>query len=129
MQQLEALKSFSTGHGVLILRGPNFEERSKNWCVGMDHNHLRISRILRCLRVLGLEAICEAFYKALVDVYNDPKINIGERSMMFWRRAAREPLHIAPDGTECKWLRKWQEAEQEPQQKEEPGQRQEQAQD
>jgi hypothetical protein len=85
----------------------------------MDHNHLRISRILRCLRVLGLERLCEAFYKALVDVYNDPKMNIGERSMMFWRRAACEPLHIAPDGTECKWLRKWQETEVEPGQEQE----------
>ena len=33
-------------------------------------------------------------YKALKEVYNDPEINIGERSMLFWRRAVREPLHI-----------------------------------
>lgn len=95
-----------------VARGPNFKERSKNWCVRMDHNHLRITRILRCLRVLGLQLQCEAFYNALKDVYNDPNINIGERSMVHWRRAVREPLHIAPDGTECKWLLDWLETNQ-----------------
>ncbi|KAF1980246.1 hypothetical protein BU23DRAFT_444519 [Bimuria novae-zelandiae CBS 107.79] len=98
--------------GFHVVRGPNFEERSKNWCVRMYHNHLRITRILRSLRVLGLEKQCEAFYKALKDVYNDPKIKIGERSMMFWSRAVREPLHMAPDGTACKWLKRSQETEQ-----------------
>ncbi|KAL1592373.1 hypothetical protein SLS60_011452 [Paraconiothyrium brasiliense] len=111
-KELEALEEFSVGREFFVERGPDFAERSKNWCVRMDHNHLRITRILRCLRVLGLQLQCEAFYNALTDVYNDPKINIGERSMMFWRRAVREPLHIAPDGTECNWLRKWQETEQ-----------------
>ncbi|KAL5379320.1 hypothetical protein PMIN06_002381 [Paraphaeosphaeria minitans] len=92
-------------HRLRVIRGPNFEERSWSWCVQMDHNHLRISRILRSLRVLGLQRQCEAFYEALTDVYNDPKISIGRSSMIFWRRAVREPLHIAPDGTECKWLK------------------------
>lgn len=95
--------------GIRIVRASNFEERSKNWCVPMDHNHLRITRILRSLRVLGLKRHCEAFYVALKKVYNDPAINISERSMMFWTRAVRQPVHIAPDGKECKWLKKWQE--------------------
>ena len=77
----------------------------------MDHNHLRITRILRCLRVLGLEKQSEEFYKALREVFNDPKIRIGERSMVFWTRAVREPLYIAPDGKVCKWLKKWYEEE------------------
>ena len=92
-----------------IVRGPNFEERSMNWCVRIDHNHLRITRILRCLRVLGLQKQSEEFHKALGEVFDDPKIHIGERSMMFWTRAIREPLHIAPDGKECRWLKRWQE--------------------
>ncbi|OAG01556.1 uncharacterized protein CC84DRAFT_201236 [Paraphaeosphaeria sporulosa] len=92
-------------HHLRVIRGVNFEERSKNWCVQMDHNHLRISRILRSLRVLGLQRQCEAFFEALTNVYNDPKTTIGKSSMMFWRRAVCEPLHIAPDGTECKWLK------------------------
>ncbi|KAJ4360120.1 uncharacterized protein N0V89_000680 [Didymosphaeria variabile] len=111
-KELEALEAFFGGHEFYVIRGPDFAERSKNWCVRMDHNHLRITRILRCLRVLGLQLQCEAFYKALTDVYDDPKINISERSMTFWMRAVCEPLHIAPDGTECKWLRKWQETKQ-----------------
>ncbi|KAJ4288568.1 hypothetical protein N0V90_011805 [Kalmusia sp. IMI 367209] len=95
-----------------IARGDNFEQAAKNWAVRMDHNHLRITRILRCLRVLGLQKQCEAFYNALKDVYNDPKYKIGERSMMFWERAVRQPLHIAPDGTMVHWLLNWVEKEQ-----------------
>ena len=98
--------SISTLH---IVRGPNFKIQSPNWCVRMDHNHLRITRILRCLRVLGLEKQSEEFYKALGEVFNDPQIHIGERSMEFWTRAVREPLYVAPDGKVCKWLKRWEE--------------------
>lgn len=90
-----------------VVRGPNFRERASNWCVPMDHNHLRITRILRCLRVLGLEKQCEEFYTALKDVYDDDNVSIAQTSMKYWTRAVREPIHIAPDGTKCRWLKDW----------------------
>lgn len=95
-----------------VIRAENFERAAGNWAVRMDHNHLRITRIIRCLRVLGLQGQAEAFYKALKDVYNDPSYPISDRSMMFWERAARQPLHIAPDGTKVRWLSDWVENEQ-----------------
>lgn len=36
--------------GYYVVRGPNFRKASRNWAVRMDHNHLRITRILRCPR-------------------------------------------------------------------------------
>ncbi|KAF2657611.1 hypothetical protein K491DRAFT_594714 [Lophiostoma macrostomum CBS 122681] len=90
-----------------IVRGPNWAQNSRNWVVPIDHNHLRITRILRSLRVLGLQDECEAFFEALHEVVNDPNSRLGKRSMGYWRRALELPLHVAPDGTEVAWLGKW----------------------
>jgi hypothetical protein len=46
-----------------ILRAANWRKAFSNWTNSFDHNHLRISRIIRCLRVLGLQAEYEAFFK------------------------------------------------------------------
>lgn len=92
-----------------ITRGSNFPRNSRNWAVRRDHNHLRITRILRSLRVLGLQRESEAFYVALRDVFDDPSVRISNDSMMYWTRAAERPLYVAPDGDRCAWLRKWEE--------------------
>ena len=60
-------------------------------------NHLRISRVIRSLRVLGLDAHAKAFHDAVVKVNNDFSKRIGPRSMMYWERAAKRPLNLAPD--------------------------------
>ena len=79
----------------------------------MNHNHLRITRILRCLRVLGLQEECDVFFAALKRVYDDPSINIGPRSLEFWTRAVERPLYMAPDDEECGWLEVWEKVQQE----------------
>jgi hypothetical protein len=91
-----------------IIRGTNFRKNSRNWAVHFDHNHLRITRILRCLRILGLQTECEAFFKALKQVYDDPAVKISERSLMYWTRAVTRPLHIAPDDDHIEWLKEWE---------------------
>lgn len=68
----------------------------RNWVTKSDHNHLRISRIIRSLRVLGLEQNALAFYKALQDVNNDFPNTIGARSLMYWNRAAVRRLALEP---------------------------------
>lgn len=60
----------------------------------MDHNHLRITRIIRSLRVLGLEAEALAFYKALEET---TPLHVSKRSREYWRRAAERSLNIRPD--------------------------------
>ncbi|KAM0166710.1 hypothetical protein ACHAQE_001231 [Botrytis cinerea] len=85
----------------VIIKSSNFYERCSNWLIRRDHNHLRISRILRSLRVLGLESEAAAFYKALSDIiYNDHSQVVSSQSAEFWRRAAERPLHWAPHLTE-----------------------------
>ncbi|KAI8932615.1 hypothetical protein NX059_010114 [Plenodomus lindquistii] len=94
-----------------IVRGPKWRNHSTNWCVRFDHNHLRITRMLRCLRVMGLQTECDAFFKALQQVVTDPAIPISDRSMMYWTHAVQRPLYQAPDDDTCDWLKEW-EAEQ-----------------
>lgn len=67
-----------------IIPGPNFPHASPNWLKRFNHNHLRITRIIRSLRVLGLEKDALRFHQALVSVYDDGKSGIGAKSMMFW---------------------------------------------
>ncbi|CAO2652515.1 Nn.00g007980.m01.CDS01 [Neocucurbitaria sp. VM-36] len=99
----------SSSAGYYVVRAPHWRKSFRNWAVRFDHNHLRITRILRCLRVLGLETECEAFYTALKNVFDDPDIHINQRSMIYWQRAVRRPLYIAPDDDRCGWLKKWEE--------------------
>ncbi|KAI0475557.1 hypothetical protein GGR56DRAFT_646404, partial [Xylariaceae sp. FL0804] len=93
---------------------------AKRWVCPVDHNHLRITRMLRSLRVLGLRAEAAAFFAALRRVYDASTAaeggwgdGISGRSMGFWERAATLPLHMAPDGTKVDWLRKYNDAEDE----------------
>jgi hypothetical protein len=61
----------------------------------MDHNHLRITRIIRSLRVLGLEDEAHAFRAALEEY----STQAGYRSREYWRRAAQRSLNLRPDMT------------------------------
>ena len=78
-----------------------FETRAQNWVKGFTHNHLRITRIIRSLRVLGLEAEATAFFRAVEDVYNTTG-RIGARSLLYWTRAVERPLYLAPEDKEDK---------------------------
>lgn len=92
-----------------IVRAPHWRKNFRNWAVRFDHNHLRITRILRCLRILGLQTECDAFFAALKRIYDDPSINIGERTLSYWTRAVTRPLWIAPDDDRIEWLKAWEE--------------------
>jgi hypothetical protein len=104
--------------GYYIVRAPHWHSSFRNWAVRFDHNHLRITRILRCLRVLGLQTECNAFFEALKNVYNDPAINISDRTFMYWTRAVTRPLYIAPDDDEIDWLKEWEDEDKNEQSKE-----------
>ncbi|CAD6567827.1 MAG: hypothetical protein ASARMPREDX12_000812 [Alectoria sarmentosa] len=80
-----------------IVLGDNFSRASKNWIERFNHNHLRITRIIRSLRVLGLEKHATLFHRVLSSVYDNGKSGIGAKSMMFWTRAAGRPLYLAPE--------------------------------
>ena len=82
--------------GGRVVKGSNWTTASRNWVMRFNHNHLRITRIIRSLRVLGCEGDAEAFFEGLCRIYDEGR-GIGERSLMFWTRAATRPLWLAPE--------------------------------
>ncbi|EIM83871.1 uncharacterized protein STEHIDRAFT_100890 [Stereum hirsutum FP-91666 SS1] len=86
------------GRTAVLTRLPEFEERAgDSWLTRFDHNHLRITRIIRSLRVLGLETEAKAFYEALVDVVKERPGRVSGTSVMYWGRAMERPLNVKPD--------------------------------
>ncbi|PVH80238.1 hypothetical protein DL98DRAFT_418826 [Cadophora sp. DSE1049] len=78
---------------IRVQRGANWDNHCGHWDVRFDHNHLRITRIIRCLRVLGLEDVAQAFYGAL----GQNARRVSTRSREYWRRAAERTLNLRPD--------------------------------
>lgn len=74
-----------------VTRAPNFAAKATGWLSPGNHNHLRITRILRCLTVLGLEAEAKAFLECLAEIYEDeqnkPLPAISDETMLYWREA------------------------------------------
>jgi hypothetical protein len=69
-----------------------FESRASNWMTPGNHNHLRMTRILACMRTIGFSRHAEAFFRALQEVYwseAQARIHaISEESFSFWKSAA-----------------------------------------
>lgn len=81
---------------IFVSRVPTFDVVSRHWVRKVDHNHLRLTRILRSLRILGLEIEAEALWRALDEVYAHHRV-ISRKSWTFWTRAAKRPLYLAPE--------------------------------
>lgn len=73
--------------GGVVTRAANFPERSQNWLRPGNHNHLRITRILRCLRLSGLEQESAAFFVCLRAIYEELP-GISAETFRFWTGAA-----------------------------------------
>lgn len=68
-------------------RGPNFAERSGMWLRLLNHNHLRITRILRSTGLLGLKEESNALFAALEAIYLDYSGSITPRTFAYWVEA------------------------------------------
>ena len=81
-----------TRHQDSIFEGEHFRTRAANWLTPGNHNHLRLTRMIRSLRILGLEVEAQALWKALQTVYQSEEgaNSISQRTYNFWTRAATE---------------------------------------
>jgi hypothetical protein len=70
-----------------ILRGPDFAARAQNWLRPLNHNFLRLTRILRASALLGLGDEARALLLCLEELYQGHAEIIGARTMAFWRGA------------------------------------------
>jgi hypothetical protein len=78
--------------GPHVICGPEFASRAQLWLSEGNHNFLRITRILRSLALLGEEPYAQAFLACLEDVFLRSSATIGDRTLQYWRNAARVNL-------------------------------------
>lgn len=74
-----------------VIEADNFAERAREWLFPEDHNHLRITRILKCLTLCGLKDQATAFLKALLAAPGQD--HITNKSRRFWRDAVGSSDH------------------------------------
>jgi hypothetical protein len=68
-----------------VVPAPDFRVRSANWLLSGDHNHLRITRILKCLNACGLGAYATALLKTLLEIAEPGKVSA--ETLEYWKRA------------------------------------------
>lgn len=72
--------------GGVISRGENFALRSPNWLEPINHNHLRLTRIILFLRHTGFAAEADALLACLEDISrHEGRDVIAARTLSFWR--------------------------------------------
>lgn len=76
------------------------------WLTASSHNHRRITRIIRSLRILGLPGVAWDVYRAFVTIYKFRGV-VERRAVAYWTRALRDPVFMSPDGIETNWLRRY----------------------
>lgn len=77
-----------------VVEGANFSARTPDVWDTPNHNWLRVTRILRSLRLLGLEAESQALYERLEILYRGGRFPILADTFRFWMEAAKGlPLH------------------------------------
>jgi hypothetical protein len=70
-----------------VVPAPSFEARRRIWLTPGNHNHLRLTRILACLRTLGLPELSEALFDRLAAINRDYPGTISPASFGYWQRA------------------------------------------
>ena len=79
-----------------VIKAGLFAQRARVWLTPYNHNHLRLTRILRSLHLLGLEqesaalfAALEAIYRAEGDGDEPTGSRITPETFGYWQRATR----------------------------------------
>jgi hypothetical protein len=80
--------SADTGGRPLIAEAADFPVKARTWLHAGNHNHLRLTRILTSLRLLGLEAHGTALCARLVAIAHDHPHAVSATTLGYWRRAS-----------------------------------------
>lgn len=72
-----------------IVEGANFSARIAEVWAAPNHNWLRITRILRSLRILGLKAESEELYSRLEEFHHSGRFRIAADTFRYWKEAVQ----------------------------------------
>jgi hypothetical protein len=88
MLKFYGMEIASSGPRMKIEPAANFRERAKVWLRPHNHNHLRITRIIKSLRLLGLEIEARAFFDCLAGIYHSQSTQaISADTLRYWQSA------------------------------------------
>jgi hypothetical protein len=74
-------------HRLAVVPTSSFEGRSRTWLMPGNHNHLRLTRILRSVGTLGLPDCAAALFDRLVVIYREAPGAISSTTFQYWQRA------------------------------------------
>lgn len=74
---------------VVVIQSETYPNRQHEWINRSNHNYLRITRILKCLMMFGLEAEAQAFYQCLSQIYRENNSRIGDTTFQYWTNAVK----------------------------------------
>jgi hypothetical protein len=74
-----------------IVEGSNLSTRIPDVWAMLNHNWLRITRILRCLTLLGMEAQAKALYERLSVFFASSRFPIPPATFEYWTNAVNTP--------------------------------------
>lgn len=77
--------------GLRVDKADHFTERRENWLHPNNHNHLRITRILKSLSLLGLTQVAQALHQCLEGLAAEFPQHISVATLDHWRQAVPHP--------------------------------------
>ena len=63
-----------------------FLERNMYWNTKLDHNQLRITRVIECLRLLVSDEEADNFYNNVLELIKDNN-QVSKKTLNFWKNA------------------------------------------
>jgi len=76
-------------HTVRVEQAANYSARRVNWMTRGNHNFLRITRILKSLRLLGLSVHTSALFECLKKIFAEERVVIGADTFAYWQRVVQ----------------------------------------
>ena len=70
-----------------VIKAENFQDRYEDCWAMWNHNFLRITRAISCLRTLGLAAEAWALYEGCMEIANDNGEVFMDSTLEFWKAA------------------------------------------
>lgn len=64
-----------------------WEDKAANWLTDGNHNQMRLTRILRCMTLLGREALAKSLHHALIAAAEVHPDIVTQRTLDFWNQA------------------------------------------
>jgi hypothetical protein len=74
-----------------VRRRGDFDIVAASWLRPFNHNFLRLTRILRSLRTLGLDSHARLLFEALRAIHDEHRAVVGEQTYGYWTRAMLDP--------------------------------------